>query len=113
MIESLSTLLPYLFSYNDSVSKLESLRQTAFDSDDDTHEDELAALWKHLQPDRELTSRLSNDWGDIGFQGEDPKTDFRGMGMLGLRNLSFFAGEGECPGKCLVVVVLNRVLNCP
>ena len=23
----------------------------------------------------------------LGFQGEDPKTDFRGMGMLGLSNL--------------------------
>lgn len=27
------------------------------------------------------------------FQGDDPKTDFRGMGLLGLENLLFFAQE--------------------
>lgn len=27
------------------------------------------------------------------LQGDDPKTDFRGMGMLGLENLLFFATE--------------------
>ena len=26
-------------------------------------------------------------WQDIGFQGHDPSTDFRGMGLLGLDNL--------------------------
>ena len=31
--------------------------------------------------------RVTKQWQDIGFQGEDPKTDFRGMGMLGLHNL--------------------------
>ena len=32
-------------------------------------------------------NRVSKQWQDIGFQGDDPKTDFRGMGMLGLLNL--------------------------
>lgn len=26
---------------------------------------------------------------EIGFQGDDPKTDFRGMGLLGLYNLQW------------------------
>ena len=95
MVESLSSLMPLLFTYNDLIFKLETLRQTSFDSDDKSHEDELMALWKNLQPEKQLTSRVSSDWGDIGFQGDDPKTDFRGMGMLGLRNLSFFAGQGK------------------
>lgn len=38
-------------------------------------------------PTIKLESRITKQWGDIGFQGEDPKTDFRGMGMLGLINL--------------------------
>lgn len=38
-------------------------------------------------PTVKLESRITKQWGDIGFQGEDPKTDFRGMGLLGLINL--------------------------
>ena len=34
-----------------------------------------------------LLSRVTKQWQNIGFQGEDPKTDFRGMGILGLDNL--------------------------
>lgn len=31
------------------------------------------------------------DWTEIGFQGKDPATDFRAMGLLGLHQLHFFA----------------------
>lgn len=44
-------------------------------------------LWDLLMPTAKLESRITKQWGDIGFQGDDPKTDFRGMGMLGLNNL--------------------------
>ena len=44
-------------------------------------------LWSLLMPDRVLPSRVTIEWQDIGFQGTDPKTDFRGMGLLGLENL--------------------------
>lgn len=30
------------------------------------------------------------EWIEIGFQGEDPTSDFRGTGELGLQNLFFF-----------------------
>ena len=30
---------------------------------------------------------------DIGFQGEDPATDFRGAGILGLKNLHFYVNS--------------------
>ncbi|KAI6198268.1 hypothetical protein M3Y99_01892800 [Aphelenchoides fujianensis] len=35
--------------------------------------------------------RKSNQWQEIGFQGEEPATDWRGMGILGLENLVFYA----------------------
>ena len=35
--------------------------------------------------------RISKDWGKMGFQGKDPKTDFRGAGYFGLCNLIYFA----------------------
>ena len=66
---------------------------------------QLLQLWTLLQPDNPLLKRVTKQWQTIGtmivkqkdktfnklltagFQGEDPKTDFRGMGMLGLSNL--------------------------
>ena len=44
-------------------------------------------LWNLLMPHEKLKARITKQWCDIGFQGDDPKTDFRGMGMLGLANL--------------------------
>lgn len=34
--------------------------------------------------------RLGPHWEEIGFQGSDPSTDFRGVGLLGLLQLTFF-----------------------
>jgi len=47
----------------------------------------LVQLWNTLHPDIVLTQRVSPQWTLIGFQGNDPATDFRGMGLLGLLNL--------------------------
>lgn len=44
-------------------------------------------LWEILMPDEKLESRKSKQWSIVGFQGEDPMTDFRGMGILGLNQL--------------------------
>ena len=51
------------------------------------HEVSLLELWNQLQPGVPLQKRKTKEWQNIGFQGDDPKTDFRGMGMLGLENL--------------------------
>ncbi|KAJ6668759.1 hypothetical protein lerEdw1_012243 [Lerista edwardsae] len=40
-------------------------------------------------PHEKLKARITKQWCDIGFQGDDPKTDFRGLGMLGLTNLLY------------------------
>ena len=37
-----------------------------------------------MMPNTPLKERITKQWGDIGFQGKDPQTDFRGMGMLEL-----------------------------
>jgi len=34
-----------------------------------------------MMPDTPLEERITKQWGDLGFQGKDPQTDFRGMGM--------------------------------
>lgn len=37
----------------------------------------------------DLEARISKQWQEIGFQGNNPATDFRGMGMLGLNCLLY------------------------
>lgn len=67
-----------------------------------------------------FSGRITKQWQIIGFQGEDPKTDFRGMGLLGLENLLFFATEFRTPaqhvlshshhpvhGYCFAIVGIN------
>ncbi|XP_071675113.1 uncharacterized protein [Lolium perenne] len=36
-------------------------------------------------------SRQDHQWKDMGWQGRDPSTDFRGAGFISLENLLFFA----------------------
>ncbi|CAH1766390.1 10143_t:CDS:2, partial [Entrophospora sp. SA101] len=55
--------------------------QTKYNSEDKSHEKKLL----------ELQGRLTEQWTKIGFQGKDPATDFRGMGMLGLDDLVYYA----------------------
>ena len=40
-------------------------------------------------PATELMDRITPQWQDIGFQGNNPATDFRGMGLLGLQALLY------------------------
>eukprot|EP00736_Rhodelphis_marinus_P000766 Rmarinus@m.8290 len=61
-----------------------------YDSENEAHEALLWKLWRALCPGKDI-ERISRDWGDIGFQGKDPMTDFRGMGLLGLRQLLYIA----------------------
>ena len=44
-------------------------------------------------PHEQLTSRYTNQWQKIGFQGKDPSTDFRAMGLLGLDDLYYLASH--------------------
>uniref|UniRef100_A0A1L8EBT4 Putative elmo domain-containing protein 2 n=2 Tax=Haematobia irritans TaxID=7368 RepID=A0A1L8EBT4_HAEIR len=83
----------HIWSYKHLMHQVERLRSEMYDSQNLEHEQKLLELWKRLMPEEELTGRISKQWQEIGFQGDDPKTDFRGMGMLGLENLLFFARE--------------------
>lgn len=46
-----------------------------------------------MMPDTPLENRISKQWTDIGFQGTDPATDFRGMGIEGLDDLLYFVKQ--------------------
>lgn len=79
--------------YRQLCKEAETLRTTSFDSENEDHENMLLELWRLLEPDRPLEGRITKSWNRIGFQGDDPKTDFRGMGLLGLSDLLFFASQ--------------------
>lgn len=92
-VKSFGKCIEQIWGYRQLVSDVENLRKTNFDSSNEEHETKLQRLWDNLMPHEKLEGRITKQWQDIGFQGDDPKTDFRGMGMLGLENLLFFSNE--------------------
>jgi hypothetical protein len=65
----------------------------AYDSKNEAHEAKLMKLWELLRPGVRLRARICPDWQEIGFQGHDPATDFRSMGVLGLDHLIQFSQD--------------------
>ena len=61
-----------------------------YDASKREHEECLLHLWELSFPDRPLKERETKEWQDLGFQGKDPATDFRGAGIFGLCNLLYF-----------------------
>ncbi|KAF2885522.1 hypothetical protein ILUMI_20672 [Ignelater luminosus] len=98
-VKSFSKCIEQIWGYRQLVAEVESLRKINYDSDNLEHERKLYDLWENLMPFEPLESRVSRQWQDIGFQGDDPKTDFRGMGLLGLENLLYFATEFKGPAS--------------
>ncbi|XP_022718754.1 ELMO domain-containing protein A-like [Durio zibethinus] len=74
--------------------RLRNLQQrlgVPFDGSLVEHQDALKQLWRLAYLNRELPSLKSELWKDMGWQGSDPSTDFRGGGFISLENLIFFA----------------------
>lgn len=75
------------------------IQSSPYDSTNLLHEQQLMELWRRAFPNEPLEQRISKQWGELGFQGKDPATDFRGAGIYALTNLlhisqhyhSFFA----------------------
>eukprot|EP01080_Neovahlkampfia_damariscottae_P005347 gene5347-9156_t len=62
-----------------------------FDPSNEKHVALLKQLWSNINPHTKLKDLISEQWSDIGFQGKNPATDFRGMGLLGLDTLVFIS----------------------
>ncbi|KAM1108985.1 hypothetical protein PS2_008447 [Malus domestica] len=67
--------------------------QVPFDGSRMEHQDALLELWRLAYPDTELPPLQSDLWEQMGWQGSDPSTDFRGGGFISLENLIFFARQ--------------------
>ncbi|CAG8821050.1 76_t:CDS:2, partial [Dentiscutata erythropus] len=77
-------------SYN-LANEINARAKTKYDTKNKLHEKKLLKLWELLMPDEVLQNRYGEQWTKIGFQGKDPSTDFRGMGMLALDDLVYYA----------------------
>ncbi|KAF4391678.1 hypothetical protein F8388_005443 [Cannabis sativa] len=69
--------------------------------------DALKQLWRLAYPTKELPPLKSELWKQMGWQGVDPSTDFRGGGFISLENLIFFAQ------KYPIQLVVGEVTSSP
>ncbi|OAY65138.1 ELMO domain-containing protein A [Ananas comosus] len=73
------------------LQRLQRRIEVAYDSLNKEHQEALRALWYASYPGVELLGLISEQWKEMGWQGKDPSTDFRGGGFISLENLLFFA----------------------
>eukprot|EP01114_Cavostelium_apophysatum_P008679 TRINITY_DN2136_c0_g1_i1.p1 TRINITY_DN2136_c0_g1~~TRINITY_DN2136_c0_g1_i1.p1 ORF type:complete len:688 (-),score=180.13 TRINITY_DN2136_c0_g1_i1:35-2098(-) len=66
-------------------------KSTKFDAAIPQHAELLRRFWMNLKPKEPYMGDTGEKWKEVGFQGVNPSTDFRGMGLLGLLNLIYFS----------------------
>lgn len=91
-VSGLETCLFKLYFYKVMADEAVWLTKQPFDKENPEDVQLLLKLWNKLKDGNE-TDISKQDWPTIGFQGKDPATDFRGMGMLSLHQLVYLATE--------------------
>lgn len=61
-----------------------SFAKVQFNDQEDLHFKMLSTIYKVLTGTTQAPNRIGSHWETIGFQGSDPATDLRGVGMLGI-----------------------------
>lgn len=86
------------------LTAIKELKEQAAESYSSSPKNEamLQQLWTLLKPNTLLTGRVTRQWGQIGFQGTDPATDFRSMGVLGLKTILYFSQNHTDNARFLV-----------
>ncbi|KAF5202709.1 Elmo domain-containing protein a [Thalictrum thalictroides] len=69
---------------------LQQRLEVPFDGNHVEHQDALTQLWRLAYPGRKPPPIKSELWKEMGWQGSDPSTDFRGGGLVSLENLIYF-----------------------
>lgn len=73
------------------LQRLQYRIDVSYDSSLPEHKKTLMALWTAAFPEEHLRDLISDQWKEMGWQGKDPSTDFRGGGYISLENLLYFA----------------------
>ncbi|KAF8391380.1 hypothetical protein HHK36_023684 [Tetracentron sinense] len=92
------------------LQRLQERSQVPFDETRPDHQEALRALWRAAFPDIDLKGLISEQWKDMGWQGPNPSTDFRGCGFVSLENLLFFART--YPNDLLLIVLKFKMKAC-
>ncbi|KAK0417432.1 hypothetical protein QR680_013006 [Steinernema hermaphroditum] len=74
-----------------------ALSKVPYSQTNPLHWELLCSLYKFLTDDRtgrNAIGRMGAHWERIGFQGDDPATDLRGVGIFGLCQLLFLVSNG-------------------
>ena len=76
-------------AYYNLIREIDTVRCEKFSQENPKHFKMLLEIWSGLlnDPEVKLDTLKNRKWRDLGFQGDDPSTDFRGMGMLALNSL--------------------------
>eukprot|EP00299_Pterocystis_sp_00344_P019048 c9486_g1_i7.p1 GENE.c9486_g1_i7~~c9486_g1_i7.p1 ORF type:complete len:580 (+),score=133.59 c9486_g1_i7:741-2480(+) len=100
--EILEVIGCHLKRYNQSrifiakqLCELFELKQQTFSKTNPAHHKLLCRLWKAVFPAEPSPPVVANQWTRLGFQGNDPSTDFRSTGLLSLHMLVAFAETHE------------------
>jgi hypothetical protein len=64
------------------ILQVEERRLTPYSTKHPDHEVELIRLWKLLKPRELLLSRRTEQWQEIGFQGDDPAVSIHIFNLL-------------------------------
>ncbi|XP_020551383.1 ELMO domain-containing protein A isoform X1 [Sesamum indicum] len=73
------------------LQRLQERLGVPFDETRTDHQEALRDLWNAAFPNVKLKGLISEQWKDMGWQGANPSTDFRGCGFVSLENLLYFA----------------------
>jgi len=84
LVQNLSSYLSLYVQQERLKLQVANLTKTAVSWENPDHAKTLSQLLKLCLPDSAPIQGPSDAWKGMGFQGNDPCTDFRGMGMLGL-----------------------------
>ncbi|KAG6483947.1 hypothetical protein ZIOFF_060740 [Zingiber officinale] len=92
------------------LQKLKERLNVPFDETRPDHQEALLSLWYASFPETQLTGLVSEQWKDMGWQGPNPSTDFRGCGFIALENLLFFART--YPSAKMLLLLQHTLLSC-
>jgi len=87
------------------MSEFQKHISVSFNVDDQSHYDALVQLW-NIFFQEEPFSLSSTNWKKLGFQSDNPLSDFRACGYFGLKNLLYFSEK--YPTKFQVLADVNE-----
>lgn len=88
---------------------LKSLYSEKFNKNNSGHVKMLFEIWRKLKGNETQIELIDRKWLDIGFQGPDPSTDFRGAGILALYNLHDFVINREAASRKVYLDATDKI----